>query len=211
MVRGKQARDWLQVTEARQGLFQAATEILHQKPERERERQAHSYSWGQRNKPCLTSQQREVKARHDLVARQVPCNILQDVMAEQVGSTMSWTWKIRLGWTFHPWEFPLGSGKKKKKKSRHHHAQSGASVCLFILPPRAVPVPGMPFLLSATNLCFSANHFNRGSKQCCSWFWKRRGPCQMQHRGGKQAPGGHSHLSTFERCFSFGLRKHPDS
>lgn len=147
MVRGKQARDWLQVTEARQGLFQAATEILHQKPERERERQAHSYSWGQRNKPCLTSQQREVKARHDLVARQVPCNILQDVMAEQVGSTMSWTWKIRLGWTFHPWEFPLGSGKKKKKNhdTTMHKAEQ---VCVYLYCR-----PGL-FLCLGCHFCF---------------------------------------------------------
>lgn len=110
VVRGKQARDRLQVTEARQGLFQAAMEMLHQEPEREG--QACIYSRGQRSKPCLTGQPREVKARHDLVARQVPCNILQDVTAEQMGSTMIWTWKIRLGWTFYPWEFPLGSGKK---------------------------------------------------------------------------------------------------
>lgn len=93
----------------RQGLFQAASEILHQGPERETGTQL--YLGTEEQAPRYWSA-REVKARHGLVARQVRCDILQDVMAEQIGSTTSWTWKIRLGWTFHPWEFPLGGGKK---------------------------------------------------------------------------------------------------
>lgn len=66
--------------EAGQGPFQAATEVLHQEPERDR----HTNIVQDRGTNHAFGQQTEVKARHDLVARQVPCNILQDVKAEEV-------------------------------------------------------------------------------------------------------------------------------
>lgn len=71
---------------------------------------------------------------------------------------MPWTWKVQIGWTLNCQEFFLGGGKE----SLHHHAQSRASTSLFMLLPRAVSVPGMPFLLSATTLCFSAPWFGKG-------------------------------------------------
>lgn len=79
---------------------------------------------------------------------------------------MPWTWKVQTGWTVNCQDFFLGGGKE----SLHHHAQSRASTSLFMLLPRAVSVPGMPFLLSATILCFSANLFSCGST--APWFGK---------------------------------------